>query len=277
MCPPFEACFEGTCGPLPACLGDGSCPDPADVCRSRRCVPGDVDVDGDGVPARDDCDETDPGVSPMAMERCNGIDDNCDMMIDEGDPAALCAGDPSGGECVEGGCGCPAGRFNLDGMPGCECDGAPAATQGVACADAIDLGPIADTAMTVTQTGNVLPDDREVWYRVRAVANGDDGGACDQFHARVLLSGNPDDAFEFTVFKNSCAEVQCTDSGFTDWNTATDFFSGGLGECPCSSAPGPGQNLCADQSADYFVRVRRRAGRAVTCAGYSLEISNGVY
>jgi hypothetical protein len=277
MCPPFESCIDGICEPFGACAGDGSCPESGDVCRARRCIPGDADIDGDGVPARDDCDETNPEVSPMAPEVCNAIDDNCDMMIDEGDPIALCMSDPSGGECIMGGCGCPAGRFNLDGLPGCECDGTPVASQGVACADAIDLGALADTAATMTQTGNVLPDDREVWYRFRAVDNPDDGGACDQFHARVQLLGNPDDAFEFTVFKNSCTEVQCGDMGFTDWNTATDFFSGGLGECPCRASPGMGENQCADQSADYFVRVRRRPGRPVTCAGYSLEISNGVF
>jgi hypothetical protein len=276
MCGPFETCDRGSCVPYPTCMGDGSCPEAGEVCRARRCVPGDVDIDGDGVPAMDDCDETDPHVSPMEPEHCNGIDDNCDTMIDEGDPIALCMEDPSGGECVMGGCGCPMGRFDLDGMPGCECDGTPATTQGVACADAIDLGELHDTGAMMVQSANVLPDDREVWYHFRAVDDAD--GSCDAFHARVLFTSNPGDVFEFTVFRGSCTEVQCADMGYTDWSVATDFYDGTLGECPCGAAPGsPGVNFCSDNSADYFVRVRRRAGLPVTCEGYSLEFSNGVY
>src|SRR5688500_8533314 len=183
MCPPFETCVAGVCQPYPTCAGDGSCPDPADVCRARRCVPGTEDIDGDGVPAATDCDETNPMISPMEPEHCNGIDDNCDMMIDEGDPVALCMEDPSGGECVMGGCGCPMGRFDLDGMPGCECEAMPVTTQGASCADAIDLGDLHDTGMMSTQTSNVLPADRAVWYRFNAVAGPD--GSCDAFRARV--------------------------------------------------------------------------------------------
>jgi hypothetical protein len=35
--------------------------------------------------------------------------------------------------------------------------------------------------------------------------------------------------------------------------------------------------VCGDQTADYFVRVRRKAGAPLSCAGYTLELSNGVY
>ena len=37
------------------------------------------------VDSTDDCDDTDPTVSPFATEACNGIDDDCDGSIDEDD------------------------------------------------------------------------------------------------------------------------------------------------------------------------------------------------
>ncbi len=42
-----------------------------------------LDADGDGVDVRDgDCNDSAPGVFPGAVERCNGIDDDCDETVD---------------------------------------------------------------------------------------------------------------------------------------------------------------------------------------------------
>jgi|GEM_PF-2325812 len=49
----------------------------------ERCVEGpDADCDGDGVtPADGDCDDLDPSRYPGAMERCDGVDHNCDGVV----------------------------------------------------------------------------------------------------------------------------------------------------------------------------------------------------
>lgn len=67
--------------------GSESAPPPPPTC---------ADADGDGfldagccapfAGCGDDCDDSNPDVSPIAPELCNGIDDNCDGVIDDGCP-----------------------------------------------------------------------------------------------------------------------------------------------------------------------------------------------
>jgi len=63
-------------------------------------VPGDVDDDGDTVTlCEGDCDDADPAVFPGNTETCDGSDNDCDGVVDngfpdgDGDGVAACAGD----------------------------------------------------------------------------------------------------------------------------------------------------------------------------------------
>ena len=49
----------------------------------------DDDGDGDGYNSSVDCNDADAAVHPGALEVCNGVDDDCDGLVDEGNPDPL--------------------------------------------------------------------------------------------------------------------------------------------------------------------------------------------
>lgn len=49
--------------------------------------PAPTDADADGSPASEDCDDADPTVHPGADEVCDGLDQDCDGLVDEGVPS----------------------------------------------------------------------------------------------------------------------------------------------------------------------------------------------
>lgn len=58
-----------------------------------------IDRDHDGYPLSDDCDDNDPSVNPEAEEICDGIDNNCNGITDEGFDIDLDGYTSCGGDC----------------------------------------------------------------------------------------------------------------------------------------------------------------------------------
>ena len=87
-----------------------------------------LDEDGDGSGVPDDCDDTDPDVFPGQTEGCNGIDDNCDGLVDCAEPGTTDADGDGVCECDD----CddddpfthPGAAEICDGLDN-DCDGAP--------------------------------------------------------------------------------------------------------------------------------------------------------
>ena len=116
------------------------------------------DDDVDGYPAIVDCDDTDPRINPGATERCDGIDNNCDGVVDDdamdaslfyrdgdadgfgnSDDALAACSQPTG--YVQDNTDCE--DMNADVYPGApeQCDGLDNECDGVLDEDAVDTVP----------------------------------------------------------------------------------------------------------------------------------------
>lgn len=134
-----SACLPGCLIDLPDCPPRFECvanftssiPDP--VCApvgERCCVDEDGDLYGSGVGCLGmDCDETSTDINAAGTETCDGVDEDCDGTIDEGDPGALCLrGDHvattvcDAGACVIGDCEPGFDDCNATASDGCETD-----------------------------------------------------------------------------------------------------------------------------------------------------------
>ncbi len=215
---------------------------------------------------------------PPRGEVCDGLDNDGDQFIDEGDPVELCGAIDNGTPRCNGMLGCAVGEcdplyFDLDGRfdTGCECTGEAGDIAASTCAAAVDLGNFIDSSTSVQVVANIVPAGDVDYYKFRGIDSSD--ASCDKFHVRAVLTDNPGDAFVVDVWRGSCTGEQVC-SGGTDMQWYTNFSAGGVGECPCGPTS---TNRCNDNSSDFFVRVRRKDGLPLTCDNYTLEVSNGKY
>ena len=112
-CARGEACFDGICRPdnnMLECNADDDCAR-GEICARGLCIPERdecFDNDGDGFCIEDgDCNDDDPQINPSAPEERDGIDNNCNGMVDEGGNNMACRTDNEcapGQSCIEGIC-----------------------------------------------------------------------------------------------------------------------------------------------------------------------------
>jgi len=179
-----------------------------------------VDADGDGVPLRGDCDDSNPNIHPDNEELCNGIDDDCDTMVDEGVMVVVYLDDDGdgfgAGEAVES-CASAAGYVMND----TDCDDSNAA-----------IHPEAnDECDGIDDDCNGVVDDGAIggaWF-VDADSDGfgdpDNPAGCT---SETGLVGNGDDCDDTNADVNPDADEQCGDGMDNDCNGITDTDSGSL-------------------------------------------------
>jgi hypothetical protein len=86
--------------------------------EGTTCVPGDTDGDGYTL-CTGDCREADAATRPGASEVCDGLDNDCDMLVDNNIPTTPCSVPGGVGECAFGGLGCFQGSMQCRGpLPG---------------------------------------------------------------------------------------------------------------------------------------------------------------
>ncbi len=212
-----------------------------------------------GVPAgrvenSTDCDDGAPETYPQADEICDGVDNDCDLAVDEdtpevewfhdrdgdgfggGDPTPLSCLPPSGPYVVESG-DCDdedAGNYpdNVE-----VCDGYDNDCDGIVDDEDDDVDPASQTTYWPDNDGDGFGDPATEVYsclpRGNAVENGDD---CDDIDARI----NPDGEERCNGLDDDCDGQVDNGLAFQDWyfDGDGDGYGGGAPQNDCAAPSG---------------------------------------
>lgn len=230
-------------------------------------------------------------------EICDGKDNDCNGLTDDGNINVLCPIPPNAtAECYQGSCkisSCSSGYYDVDGLftNGCECRADINDLQGVGntCVGAVAIqGEFVDSSKNILDiVGNIIPFNDEDWFRVvaRDDVNADRNNGGDNFNFSVSFIDNPDNAYFLEIREADCsnANVKCVNDTIFQWRTnfRADVVPGGYyeGENPCTpncQSNNYTTNCCNDNSRVYYIRIYRNPNAPYKCNNYIIRISNGL-
>ncbi|MCB9778817.1 MAG: hypothetical protein H6742_09660 [Alphaproteobacteria bacterium] len=140
-----------------------------------------------------------------------------------------------------------------------------------------------DGTDTVSIEGNILDDDDDDWYVISATDDISDdlSAGLDYFNFEVnLVEGSS--TYEFYVYKDGYdgTDGECS-SAASEYGWKNQDKGGADHAIPSDTRRcAEGSNLyneCEDDSATFYVQVKRKASVAMSCRAYELEITNGVW
>lgn len=218
-------------------------------------------------------------------ELCDGIDNDCDDVVDNGEDADLCShlakpnfGDWAceAGQCVIGDCP-PGTAFYPPTLPpsaGCSCMIEATEQTGNVRNDTCDtgsfVGATSDTSTAPIVIRGRLTSDADVdWYSFEVID--DDEINTNSYHVEIeFAQPTLNDEFRFDVIRGgSCAVPEASHSGLTNYNWCVNGDDGDKGEATCSKN---GPKNCGPHTALYYLAVKRADGFTGTCAEYVLTI-----
>ncbi len=211
-----------------ACIGEGECGTGQFECADDMHTRCDVMPGG--------------SMNRSSTEVCDGLDNDCDGLTDEGMEADSVAD---------------------------------------SCLLAENLGGLPDDGSSLTINGNLWPPGDVDWYQIAATdnLNEDLEDLCDNFHFRIWFSANPDNVV-FDVYVDSCdgVNVDCLDDNEYDFAYDDRWLLSGQeprGQCPCAPEPIYEHNVCSKEDRVFFIKVHARTDATPSCQNYRLILSNG--
>jgi hypothetical protein len=220
-------------------------------------------------------------------EACNGIDDDCNGQVDDGDPNMLCMSQGpqpphanwvcANGMCKLGPCDPGWAAFpTVNPTTGCACQVDANEPNGT-CAAAKDMGSVIDVGGSPIVIQGTLSGAGEVdFYTFESVDTPETG--TNSYHVSIdITQPSPNSEFVMDVIRGGTCSNTPSGAGTGiisyDW-CVNGAAAGPMGEVPCAPATA-NVPRCTDHSSRYYVRVYRASGATATCTQYQITVTGG--